>query len=84
MLFRCGDSPSKSPDKGRLSDGLFALTAEADFDKGFAEFRLKSIFFQGEGEVPHKAPGLAEKTIKWLHQQYTKLMMESAMSHVKQ
>ncbi|KAL2403915.1 hypothetical protein ABEF95_004261 [Exophiala dermatitidis] len=83
ILIRCGDSPLNSPDKNRPSDGLFALTAKADFDKGFAEFRLKSIFYQGEGEPADKSHGPMSSNMQWLHKLYTKLWMESAMSNVK-
>ncbi|EXJ93510.1 hypothetical protein A1O1_01902 [Capronia coronata CBS 617.96] len=84
ILFRCGDSPLHNPDTPRPSDGLFGLTAKADFDKGFAEFRLKSIFFQGEGEAQEKTQGPMPSTLVWLHQLYTKFFMESAMRYVKQ
>jgi hypothetical protein len=84
ILIRCGDSPLNSPDKTRPSDGLFELVAETDFDRGYAEFRLKSIFYQGEGEVADKTKPVMPAHMEWAHRQYTKLWMESAMGHVKQ
>lgn len=48
-------------------------------DEGVAEFRLKSVFYQGLGKAdgepmpPH---------IVWLHKQYTKLWMETAIRNV--
>jgi len=48
VLIRCGDSPLNSPDKPRASDGLFEMCATADIEHGYAEFRMKSIFFVGE------------------------------------
>jgi hypothetical protein len=47
ILVRCGDSPFVNPDSPRQSDGVFEMYAKADFDKGYAEFRLKSVFFVG-------------------------------------
>lgn len=84
ILIRCGDSPLNSPNDPRPSDGLFEITATTDFDKGFAEFRLKSVFFQGEGEVKDRSQPPMPAHIAWLHQQYAKLWMESAMRHLKQ
>jgi hypothetical protein len=84
ILIRCGDSPLHNPDTNRPSDGLFEISATTDFDKGFAEFRLKSIFYQGEGEAQDKTHGPMSGTMLWLHTLYTKLWMESAMRHVKQ
>ncbi|KAH0840457.1 hypothetical protein AYO21_03093 [Fonsecaea monophora] len=49
ILIRCGDSPLHNPDGPRPSDGLFEMCATVDVDQGIAEFRLKSIFYVGEG-----------------------------------
>jgi len=78
ILVRCGDSPLKRD--VRPSDGLFEIAAEVNIDKGYAEFRLKSIFYQGLGKA-EKEPigGFGE----WLHRQYTKLWMESAVRNVR-
>jgi hypothetical protein len=78
ILVRCGDSPLKRD--VRPSDGLFEIAAEVNVDKGYAEFRLKSIFYQGLGKAEKKPiDGFGE----WLHRQYTKLWMESAVRNVK-
>jgi hypothetical protein len=78
ILVRCGDSPLKRD--VRPSDGLFEIAAEVHVDKGYAEFRLKSIFYQGLGKAEKKPiDGFGE----WLHRQYTKLWMESAVRNVK-
>lgn len=84
ILIRCGDSPLNSPDGQRPSDGLFEITATTDFERGFAEFRLRSIFFQGEGQVEDKSKPVMPSHMVWAHQQYAKFWMESAMSQVKQ
>ncbi|KIW92469.1 uncharacterized protein Z519_06316 [Cladophialophora bantiana CBS 173.52] len=99
ILIRCGDSPLHNPDKPRPSDGLFEMCATADFDQGFAEFRLKSIFYVGEGEwasasaVQGKGEdketkwenrGPMQGTMLYAHKLYTKLWMESALKRVKQ
>lgn len=73
-----------SPDGQRPSDGLFEITATTDFERGFAEFRLRSIFFQGEGQVEDKSKPVMPSHMVWAHQQYAKFWMESAMSQVKQ
>jgi hypothetical protein len=83
ILIRCGDSPLHNPDSTRPSDGLFEICATTDLNKGFAEFKLKSIFYQGEGDAQDKTKAPMSPTICWLHQQYAKLWMETAMSHVK-
>jgi len=77
VIVRCGASPS---DKGvRPSDGLFEIKAEVNKEEGVAEFQLKSIFYQGLGK--------AEKTpmppfIEFLHREYTKLWMETAITNI--
>lgn len=77
IIVRCGDSPLKT--EVRPSDGLFEMEAQVFPDKGFAEFRLKSVFYQGLG----KAEGLPmEGFMWWAHKQYTKLWMESAVRNV--
>jgi hypothetical protein len=48
VLIRCGDSPLKNPDSPRQSDGLFEMCATVNPNEGYAEFRLKSIFFSGD------------------------------------
>ncbi|KIX94134.1 uncharacterized protein Z520_10160 [Fonsecaea multimorphosa CBS 102226] len=98
ILIRCGDSPLNNPDKPRPSDGLFEMCATADFDKGVAEFRLKSIFYVGEGEWASMSAastgqgsqenwenrGPMQGWMLYAHKLYTKLWMESALRRVKQ
>lgn len=81
IVFRCGDSPLNNPDKPRASDGLFEISASVS-PQGFAEFRLKSLFFQGEGKA-EKAPFQDEPVMEFLHRMYAKLWMESALSRCK-
>ncbi|EXJ60664.1 hypothetical protein A1O7_04817 [Cladophialophora yegresii CBS 114405] len=88
VLIRCGDSPLNHPDSPRQSDGLFEMCASVNADEGFAEFRLKSIFFVGDqswtgpGEKWENR-GPMQGTMWFAHKLYTKLWMESALSRVK-
>lgn len=77
IVVRCGDSPRK---KGlRESDGLFEIRAEIKREEGVAEFQLKSCFYQGL----YKAEGKPMPPhIEFLHRQYTKLWMETAVWNV--
>lgn len=83
ILFRCGASPLDHPDSARPGDGLFEMSAKVKFDEGYAEFRLKSIFYQGEGKT-EKAPFAGDAFMPWAHRQYAKLWMENAVGHCKQ
>ncbi|PYI00531.1 hypothetical protein BO78DRAFT_355480 [Aspergillus sclerotiicarbonarius CBS 121057] len=77
IVVRCGDSPRKSD--VRESDGLFEMSTEVKPEQGVAEFRLKSLFFQGKG----KAEGEPMPShVLWLHKQYTKLWLETALGNV--
>lgn len=78
ILVRCGDSPLNKD--VRPSDGLFEISATVD-PAGFAEFRLKSVFYQGLGVSETGKPPM-EGFILWAHRQYTKLWMESAVRNV--
>ncbi|KPI42116.1 uncharacterized protein AB675_5402 [Cyphellophora attinorum] len=81
ILVRCGSSPLNNPYSPRDSDGLFEISAHCDFEHGFAEFKLKSIFYNGTDEVRGKGKedGMGmPKRMWWLHQQYAKLWMEAA------
>jgi len=82
ILFRCGDSPLKSPEGPRPSDGLFEMYAKANLDKGFAEFRLKSIFYQGEGKAD-KAPFSGEWLMPFAHRVYDRIWMETGVGNCK-
>lgn len=81
ILFRCGDSPLKNPSTPRESDGLFEMSATIS-PQGFAEFRLKSVFYQGEGKT-EKAPFADQPVMDFLHRMYAKLWMESALGRCK-
>jgi len=83
ILFRCGASPLDHPDSARPGDGLFEMSAEAKFDQGYAEFRLKSVFYQGEGKA-EKAPFDGDPFMQWAHREYAKLWMENAVGNCKQ
>ncbi|EME49282.1 hypothetical protein DOTSEDRAFT_40523 [Dothistroma septosporum NZE10] len=79
VIVRCGDSPRRQD--VRASDGLFEMLAEVKEDEGVVEFGLKSIFFKGlntGGETKGPMP----PHIQWLHQQYDKIWMETALSNV--
>lgn len=76
IVVRCGDSPRNRD--VRESDGLFEMSAVIKRDEGVAEFGLKSIFYQGLGKSGAPMPA----HITWLHQQYSKLWMESAIRKV--
>ncbi|RAL13888.1 uncharacterized protein BO97DRAFT_469531 [Aspergillus homomorphus CBS 101889] len=78
IVVRCGDSPRK---RGvRDSDGLFEMSAVVKPDEGVAELGLKSVFFKGTpgGVDGPPMPGY----VLWLHQQYTKLWMETGVRNV--
>ncbi|KAL1305540.1 hypothetical protein AAFC00_007150 [Neodothiora populina] len=77
IIVRCGASPL---DKSvRPSDGLFEMRAEVNKDEGVAEFQLKSCFYQGLGKAEGKP---MPPFIEFLHRQYTKLWMETAVRNV--
>ena len=78
IIVRCGDSPLKR--EVRTSDGLFEMEAEVNVEKGFAEFRMKSVFYQGLGNAEGEPMG---PFVWWLHKMYTKGLMESAVRNVK-
>lgn len=74
ITVRCGDSP-RNPDV-RASDGLFEMSAVVKQEQGVAEFTLKSCLYQGLGKT--EAPPM-DFMMEWLHRQYTKLWMETAV-----
>ena len=82
IIVRCGDSPRKL--EVRESDGLFEMLAEVDKEEGVVEFGLKSVFYNGlaqpdkEGKMPTEGP--MGPWIQWLHGQYDKVLMESALA----
>jgi hypothetical protein len=77
IVVRCGDSPLKKD--VRESDGLFEMSAVIERNEGVAEFGLKSVFYQGLGKAT-AAPMPAH--VEFLHRQYTKLWMETALKNV--
>ena len=83
IIVRCGDSPRLTD--VRESDGLFEMSAEIKKDEGIAEFGLKSIFYNGLAQPDQTAkPGQGPMSnwIQWLHQQYDKVLMETALNNV--
>lgn len=84
IIVRCGDSPRVQ--EARASDGLFEMTAEVDKNEGVATFGLKSIFYNSTaGPQPDKdgmpASGPMPAWIQWLHMQYDKVLMETAITN---
>ena len=47
-------------------------------EQGVAEFHMRSIFWQGEGKTDKAVEGFDA----WLHRQYAKIWMESALFNV--
>jgi hypothetical protein len=81
IMVRCGDSPRTRD--ARESDGLFEMTAEIKKDEGVVEFGLKSVFYNGlNGHKSGSAAGPMPGHVQWLHQQYDKVLMESAIRNV--
>ncbi|PGH03435.1 hypothetical protein AJ80_08683 [Polytolypa hystricis UAMH7299] len=74
IIVRCGDTPLNSG--VRPMDGLFEISATIKHDEGVAEFGLKSVLFQGLGKAENKP---MPAPIEFLHQQYAKLWMETAL-----
>lgn len=76
IVVRCGDSPRIT--EVRPSDGLFEMSAVIKQEEGVAEFTLKSCFYQGLGKSDSDS-GPMPAYMEWLHRQYTKLWMETAV-----
>ncbi|RMZ80313.1 hypothetical protein DV738_g2880, partial [Chaetothyriales sp. CBS 135597] len=83
ILVRCGASPFDSPSSPRPSDGLFEFSAVTDFDKGYAEFRMTSLFYDGQADEWPEDKEVMGAGMKWLHQQYAKLWMENAVRNCR-
>ncbi|RMZ89825.1 hypothetical protein DV736_g2955, partial [Chaetothyriales sp. CBS 134916] len=83
ILVRCGASPFDSPSSPRASDGLFEFSAVPDFDKGYVEFRMTSLFFNGQADEWPEGKEVMGASGKWLHQQYAKLWMENAIRNCR-
>jgi hypothetical protein len=81
VMVRCGASPRERD--VRESDGLFEMTAVVKEDEGVAEFGLKSVFYNGlKGHESGSGAGPMPGHVQWLHQQYDKVLMESAIRNV--
>jgi hypothetical protein len=84
IMVRCGDSPRiREP---RESDGLFELTVDVKRNEGVAEFGLKSVFFNAltlPGKEGQPVQGPMDAKIQWLHLQYDKILMETALVNVR-
>jgi len=76
IIVRCGDSPMKTD--VRPGDGLFEMGAAVKREEGVVEFSLKSVFYQGLGKS-ETGKGPMPVHVEWLHRQYTKLWMETAV-----
>lgn len=81
IIVRCGDSPMKTG--VRDGDGMFEMDAVVKEGEGCVEFRLKSVFWQGNGRS-EKEGGPMPAHVLWAHRQYTKLWMETAVRSVMQ
>jgi len=79
IMVRCGDSPRIL--EPRASDGLFEMVAEIKKDEGVAQFKLKSVFYNGLGERDETGNGQGPMPwhVQWLHAQYGKVMMETSL-----
>ena len=79
IVVRCGDSPRIS--EVRESDGLFEMCVDVRKEEGVAEFGLKSVFYNGLSGYKGTAQPMPPH-VQWLHQQYDKVLMESALRNV--
>ena len=77
ITVRCADTPRNQG--VRASDGLFEMSVLVKPDQGVAEFGVKSCFFQGLGKAETKP---MPPHIDWLHQQYSKVLLETAIGNV--
>lgn len=77
IIVRCGDSPRKLD--VRESDGLFEMMAEVKQAEGVVEFGLKSVFYNGLAQADKEGKGPMTPWIQWLHAQYDKVLMETAL-----
>lgn len=85
IIVRCGDSPRVQD--VRESDGLFEMSAVIRKDEGVAVLGLKSLFYNGLAQPDQTGtPGSGPMGtwIQWLHQQYDKVLMETALKNITQ
>ena len=84
ILIRGGDSPLTSPHGPRSSDCLFEVSAVLNKDRGYCEFGLKFVGFDGTDEGTKVAEGgPMTGYMLWAHKAYTKLWLESGLGNVK-
>jgi hypothetical protein len=74
IVVRCGDSP-RNPGP-RDSDGLFAISATIDRERGEAVLGLKSTFFNSSRRI-EDTQGTGPGLIEVLHRWYSRLWMET-------
>jgi hypothetical protein len=58
------------------------MTAEVKEKEGIAEFGLKSVFYNGLAQPDEEGKPLSppmSSWIQWLHAQYDKILMETAL-----
>lgn len=79
IVVRCGGSPRIR--EVRPGEGLFEMYTHINEQEGVVEFGMKSAFFQGAGKNATGNPPMPAH-IKWLHVQYAKLWMETAVRNV--
>lgn len=77
IVVRCGGSPRIQD--VRESDGLFEMSAIVKPEEDVAEFGVKSCFFQGLGKAE---AGPMPWFVAFLHRQYSKLLLASAVKNV--
>ena len=82
IIVRCGDSPRLKD--VRASDGLFEMIADVKKEEGVdvVEFGLKSVFYNGLAQPDKEGRKMEEPMspwMQWLHGQYDKVLMETAI-----
>ncbi|OQV08923.1 hypothetical protein CLAIMM_13130 [Cladophialophora immunda] len=83
ILLRGGQSPRNQPQSPRDMDGLLEIQAVPDFDRGYIDFKFKSVFFAGTGFEGASGAKIVPSALDWAHKQYTKLLVESGLRRVK-
>lgn len=65
----------------RENDGLFEITTDVKREEGVVEFGLKSVFYNGIAPPDKEGKKIkaAGPWVKWLHEIYDKILMESAI-----
>lgn len=85
ILFRCGDFPFVAPNGPRADDGLIEVRANFKPEEQRIEFQFDSVIFQGLNKidrVPLPVAVLVIPAMIWLHQQYTKALVETGIRNV--